>query len=68
MCEVFLNHVDEDSWYNDFTYILQHGSFPLHMNPKCRRALRLKYAQYTMINGILFHNNHDGVLLKYVER
>ena len=33
-----------------------------------RRALRLKFAQYHLINSVLFRINYDGVLLICLER
>lgn len=30
--------------------------------------LRLKSAQYKLINGIFFRINHDGVLLRFLEK
>jgi hypothetical protein len=53
----------KESWYGKLIYLLHHGNFPESLNPEERRALRLKYAQYHLINSILFCVNYDGVLL-----
>jgi hypothetical protein len=39
-----------------------------HLNSKERRALRLKYAQYHLINSMLFRRNYAGVLLRCLEK
>jgi hypothetical protein len=41
--------------------------FPRNLKPNERRAIRLKYAQYRLINSMLFHVNYDGVLLRCLE-
>jgi hypothetical protein len=38
-----------------------------NLNPRERRALRLKSAQYRLINSVLFQVNYDGVLLRCLE-
>ena len=43
-----------NSWYNDLKYYLTHGSSLSHLDARKRRALRLKYSQYQMIDGVLF--------------
>jgi hypothetical protein len=44
----------QESWYGKLIYLLHHGTFPENLNPKERRALRLKLAQYCLINSVLF--------------
>jgi hypothetical protein len=44
----------QDSWYKDLVYLLHQGSCPENLNPRERRALRLKSAQYRLINLVLF--------------
>jgi hypothetical protein len=44
----------KESWYGKLIYLLHHGTFPENLNPKERRALRLKSAQYRLINSVLF--------------
>ena len=43
-----------DSWYNDIKYYPTHWSSPSHLDAQKKRALRLEYAQYQMIDGVLF--------------
>jgi hypothetical protein len=57
----------EESWYEKLTYLLHHGTFPEYLNPRERRALRLKSMQYHLINLLLFQVNYDGVLLRCLE-
>jgi hypothetical protein len=38
----------QDSWYKDLTYLLHHGTCPENLNPRERRALRLKSSQYRL--------------------
>ena len=66
--EVLFILTSEYSWCNDLKYYLTHGSSPSHLDAWKRRALRLKYAQYQMINGVLFHQNYDNVLLRCLEK
>ena len=66
-CEVAYISLGQDSWYKDLTYLLHHGTCPENLNPRERRALRLKYAQYHLINSVLFQINYDGVLLRCLE-
>jgi hypothetical protein len=58
----------QDSWYTDLSYFLHHGTFLEHLNPRERRALRLKSTQYCLINSVLFRRNYDGVLLRCLEK
>ena len=57
-----------NSWYNDLKYYLTHGRSPSYLDARKRRALRLKYAQYQMIDGVLFRQNYDNVLLRCLEK
>jgi hypothetical protein len=57
----------QESWYEKLTYLLHHGTCPENLKPRERRALRLKSAQYHLMNSILFQVNNDGVLLRYLE-
>jgi hypothetical protein len=47
---------------------LIHGSAPHYLDPKNRRALRLKYASFQLINDVLFRKNFDGVLMRCLEK
>ena len=52
--EVLYMVASTNSWYNDLKYYLTHGSNPNHLDARKKRALRLKYAQYQLIDGVLF--------------
>jgi hypothetical protein len=56
-----------ESWYGNLFYLLYHGSFLKNLNPRERIALRLKSAQYHLINSVLFYVNYDGVLIRCLE-
>jgi hypothetical protein len=49
------------------TYLLHHGAFPENLNPRERRALRLKSTQYRLLNSVLFRINYDGVHLRCIK-
>jgi hypothetical protein len=49
-------------------YYLTHGSAPQHLEMKKIRSLMIKHAQYQLVNGLLFRNNYDGVLLRCLEK
>jgi hypothetical protein len=55
-------------WYDDIKFCLEHGSSPCHLDPTKRRVLRLKFASFQLINGILFCQNFDGVLMRCLEK
>jgi hypothetical protein len=55
-------------WYDDIRHYLQHGSTPRHLDPTKRRALRLKSSSFHLINGILFCQNFDGILMRCLEK
>jgi ribonuclease HI/transposase InsO family protein len=55
-------------WYNDIRFCLEHGSTPRHLDPAKRRALRLKSASFHLVNGILFRQSFDGVLMRCLEK
>jgi hypothetical protein len=57
----------QESWYGKLFYLLHHGTCVENLNPKERRALRLKSTQYRLINAVLFHVNYDGVLLRCIK-
>ena len=56
------------SWYTDIRTYLETGSAPDHLDPKKKRAVRLKSAPYQLINNVLFRKNADGVLLRCLEK
>jgi hypothetical protein len=49
------------------TIILPTWTCPKNLNPKERRALRLKLAKYHLINSVLFRINYDRVILRCPE-
>jgi hypothetical protein len=55
-------------WYDDIRSRLEHGSAPRHLDHTKRRALRLKSASFHLVNGILFHQSFDGVLMRCLEK
>ena len=55
-------------WYDDIKFCLIHGSTPRHLDPTKRRALRLKSSSFQLINGILFRQNFDGILMRCLEK
>jgi hypothetical protein len=65
--EVSYISTGQESWYKNLTYLLHHGTCPKNLNPRERRALRLKYAQYYLESSVLFWINYDGVLLICLE-
>ena len=65
--EVVYITTSTNSWYNDLKYYLRHGSSLCHLYARKRRSLRLKYTQYQLINGVLFHKNYDNVLLRWFQ-
>jgi hypothetical protein len=55
-------------WYDDIKFCLEHGSAPHHLDPTKRRVLRLKSASFHLINGTLFRQNFDGVLMRCLDK
>ena len=62
--EVLYIPASTNSRYNDLKYYPTHGSSPNHLDACQKRALRLKSAQYQLIDGVLFWKNYDQVLLR----
>ena len=56
------------SWYTDIRTYIETGSAPDHLDPRKKRAVRLKSAPYQLINNVLFRKNADGVLLRCLEK
>jgi hypothetical protein len=54
--------------YEDIIFCLEHGSAPHHLDPTKRRELRLNSASFHLVNGVLFHQNFDGVLMRCLEK
>ena len=65
VCPIFTT---VESWHRYLVHYLQQGYLLEHQNSKQRKALRLKYAYYQIIDGVLFRNNYDGVFLRCLER
>jgi hypothetical protein len=59
--------MEDSEWYKDIIFYLRPGQFPITMNPKERRRLKMKLSQYVMIANILFRRNYDGILLRCVD-
>jgi hypothetical protein len=57
----------DSEWYRDIIFYLRSGQFPVTMNPKERRTLKMKENQYVLIADILFRRNFDGILLRCVD-
>jgi hypothetical protein len=53
--------------YRDIVFYLRSGQFPVTMNPKERRTLKMKSNQYVLIVDILFITNYVGILLICVD-
>ena len=49
-------------------HCLRQGYFLEHWSSKQTRALQLKSTSYQVIEGVLFRNNYDGVLLRCLEQ
>ena len=56
------------SWYIDIHIYLEKGTAPDHLDPKKKRAVRLKSTPYQLVNNILFRKKADGVLLRCLEK
>jgi hypothetical protein len=59
--------MEDLEWYRDIVFYLRSGQFPVTMNPKERRTLKMKSSQYVLIVDILFRRNYDGILLRCVD-
>jgi hypothetical protein len=55
-------------WYKDIIFYLRSRQFPVTMNPKERRTLKMKSNQYVLIVDILFKRNYDGIFLRCVDQ
>ena len=53
--------------YEDIIFYLRFGKFPITINYKERRTLKMKANQYVLIADILFIKNFDGILLRCVD-
>jgi hypothetical protein len=57
----------DSEWYGDIIFYLRFRKFPVTMNPKERRTLKMKVNQYVLIADIIFRRNLDGILLRCVD-
>jgi hypothetical protein len=55
-------------WNDDIRFCLEHGSAPRHLDPTKIISLRLKSASFHLVNGILFRQNFDGILMHCLEK
>ena len=58
----------EFEWYDVIRFVLTHRFAPQNLDFKKCRALRLKFAPYQFIDGVLFRRNFDGVFLRCLEK
>ena len=65
--EVLYIPTSKNSWYDDLKYYPTHESSACYLDALKRQSLRLKSSQYQMIDGVLFRQNYDNVLLKCLE-
>ena len=65
--EVLYIATSNNSWYNDIKCYLE-GSSRNHLDAQKKQALRLKSSQYQLIDGVLFWQNYDKVLLRCLEK
>jgi hypothetical protein len=54
-------------WYRDIVFYLRSRQFPVTMNLKEKRTLKMKENKYVLIADILFRRNYDGTLLRCVD-
>jgi hypothetical protein len=62
------SHIPTNPWYDDIRFYLKNESAPHHLDPTKRRALRLKSSSFHLVNGVLFHQNFDGILMRCLEK
>jgi len=63
---VSLNNIE--SKYVDIIFYLKNGYAPMQLSYKRKRASRIKYKQYEIINDVLFRKNYDFVFLRCLEK
>jgi len=61
-------NIDIESQYAYLIFYLKNAYAPVELDSKNKRALRLKENQYQLVNGILFRNNYNFVLLGFLEK
>ena len=53
---------DSPYWYSNLTQYLGQGTMDLTLIAIQKHAIRLKSMSYQLLQGILFHKHHNGVL------
>ena len=66
--EVLYIPTSTNSWYNDLKYYLTHRRSTNHLDGHKKIALRLNSSQYQLIDGVLFQQNYNQVLLRCLEK
>ena len=54
--------------YDHIKFFLHNGFSLETLDPKKRRALRLKSTPYQLIDNVLLRKNYDGVFLRFLEK
>jgi hypothetical protein len=65
---VMVSALEHDQWYSDIIYYLKNMSCLDHLVDYKRRSLRLKAMKYCLTEDELGWNNHDGVILRCVDK
>lgn len=60
--------IDIESQYADLIFYLKNGNAPSELDFKRKRALRLKFNQYQLINGVFLIKNYDSIFLICLEK
>eukprot|EP00253_Pinus_taeda_P018142 PITA_18142 len=59
---------NSESQYADLIFYLKNGHAPPNISYKNKRAIRLKAKNFIIIDGVLFRQNYDSVLLRCLEK
>jgi hypothetical protein len=65
---IYYTQISVSPWYDNIKFCLEHGPAPRHLDPTKRRALILNSTSFHLVNGILFHQNFDGILMRCLEK
>eukprot|EP00253_Pinus_taeda_P010665 PITA_10665 len=63
-----INIIESESQYADLIFYLKNGYAPPNLPYKNKRAIRLKEKNFTIIDDVLFRQNYDSVLLRFLEK
>lgn len=55
------------SWSAEVHQYLEHGTMPSHFSIQQERELQLKVLSYHLVHGVIYRNNHNGILLRFLE-